>query len=48
MISDDADDDLLVRLFIAKLKLTYAKEKTEEQIVEELKQNIIKERDLLQ
>jgi hypothetical protein len=38
-----SDDQVLVNLFIQKLKLTFPAEKSEEAKIEEIKQNLVKE-----
>jgi hypothetical protein len=42
------DDHLLVSLFIQKLKLTFPADKSEQAKIEEIKQNIAKEEQLLE
>lgn len=42
------DDKLLVRLFVQKLKLTFPQEKSEESRIEEIKQGLLKEKELME
>lgn len=42
------DEKLLVQLFIQKLKLTFPADKTEEAKLEEIKQGLAKEKELLE
>ena len=42
------DDTLLVNLFIQKLKLTFPQEKPEAVMIEEIKSNLAKEKEILE
>lgn len=48
VISLITDETLLVNLFIQKLKLTFPPEKSEQAKVEEIKQNMAKEKEILE
>jgi hypothetical protein len=41
------DDSLLVRLFIQKLKLSFGPEKPESQRIEDMKQNLQREKEIM-
>jgi len=48
LVSRISDDQLLVRLFLAKLKLSFPADKSKDEIISEMKNNLTKEKELIE